>query len=495
MAAFYYPRSFLRLLLGGFVLIALPLMFALVNNAISIDRLANRSQKAVYQAVLATQNSRRLSELLTAMERSAHQMTILGERTLLDTYLVNRAEFLTIARDFSELPFDSRQMDALEDILQGEALIYAVLSDPQATPPQVKEVLRGFDRLAEQAYAITERSNQLIDREVGAMRSTARSAQRITLWQLLGLVPVVVLLVIGFTILLARPVREIDHAIRRLGSGDFKAPVTVSGPQDLQYLGERLDWMRRRLLELEEQKNRFLREVSHELKTPLSAVREGAELMSEEAVGGLTPEQREVAEIVRHNSMELQKLIEDLLAFGASHFHKTPLELNTFDVRRVVRRVLDDQKLALMGRRLTTEVHAADFQVTADFEKLRVILDNLVSNAIKFSPAGGVIRIDAVRQTAAMELVVRDQGPGIPADERKRVFEPFYRGHNAMNALVKGTGVGLSVVDEYARLHGGSVEIRDDPVSPGAVIAVRLPLQPALERVMVTRAGMLEGAA
>jgi two-component system sensor histidine kinase GlrK len=473
---FYYPRSFLKLLFVGFTLIALPLMFALINNAISIDQLSNRSQKAVYQAVQATQSSRQLTELLTAMERSAHQMLILGDRSLLDTYESNRKQFLETAAEFATLPFDREQMQALGEIVRGEAEIFQRLSDPAAQQPQLQQALQGFDRLAEDAQAITARSNELIDREVETMRDTARQARHITLWQLLALIPVVVFLMIGFTIVIARPIRQIDGAIRQLGGGDFNVPVEVSGPEDLQYLGERLEWMRRRLQELEQQKNRFLRHMSHELKTPLTALREGAELMSEEVVGKLTPEQREIAEILRHNSIELQKLIEDLLSYGASQFHKPSLEMQDVNIRHVIHRVLDDQKLAMRAKNLKTDVAAPDIVLLADFEKLRVMLDNLISNAIKFSPPGGAVRVVARRQDDSLELEVSDSGPGVSPEDRVRVFEPFYRGDPAADTLVKGTGIGLSVVREYAQLHGGSVEVVADS-NPGARVRITLPLR------------------
>src|SRR3989304_1714683 len=106
---FYYPRSFLKLLLVGFALVALPLIFALINTAASVDQLSNRSQRAVYQAVQATQSSRRLVELLTAMGRSARQMVILGDRSMLDNYALNRKQFLETAAQFSALPFDGEQ--------------------------------------------------------------------------------------------------------------------------------------------------------------------------------------------------------------------------------------------------------------------------------------------------------------------------------------------------------------------------------------------------
>jgi two-component system sensor histidine kinase GlrK len=473
---FYYPRSFFTLLFVGFALIALPLMIALINNAISIDRLGNLSQKAVYQAVQATQSSRKLAEVIPAMERAAHQMLILGDRSLLDTYSVHRKQLLATAAEFRTLPFDTEQRNALREIVGGEAAIYDQLSNPASRPEDVQKAVQAFVGLGERAQEINRRSNALIDREVENMRATATQAQHITLWQLLALFPVVIFLVIGFTILIARPIRQIDDAIRRLGQADFSAPVQVGGPEDLQHLGERLDWMRLRLADLEQQKNRFLRHMSHELKTPLTALREGAELLSDEIVGKLTPEQREVAEILRHNSIELQKLIEDLLSYGASQSQKRSLDLARVELRRVMSRILDDQKLALRGKRLKVNVNVHDLALSADFEKLRVMLDNLLSNAIKFSPPGGTITVHAAQLADAIEIEVADQGPGISTEERKLVFEPFYRGQYAADALVKGTGIGLSVVREYAQMHGGSAEIADN--GPGAHIRIRLPLSP-----------------
>jgi two-component system sensor histidine kinase GlrK len=471
-----YPRSFLKLLAIGFTLVALPPVFALVNSAISIDQLANRSQQAVYRAVLATQSSRRLAELLTAMERSARQMVILDDRALLEGYMLSRRQFLATANEFNALPFDSDQKQALDAVVRGEEALFAVLSDPAAPSERLAKAVEGFVELGLHAQVITLRSNELIDREVEAMRATAAQAQRIMLWQLLALIPVVVFLVIGFTILIARPIRQIDTAIRRLGGGDFGAPVEVAGPEDLQYLGERLEWMRRRLAELEEQKNRFLRHMSHELKTPLTALREGAELLSDEAVGKLTPEQREVAEILRHNSIELQKLIEDLLSYGASQFHKAALEAKPVQVKRVISRVADDHRLALRAGKLRLDVDAEDVTLIADFEKLRILLDNLMSNAIKFSPSGGTIRVSARARDGQLELEVADQGPGIAPEDRERVFDPFYQGPQPGQGLVKGTGIGLSVVKEYAAAHGGSVEVADDGAARGACLRVRLPL-------------------
>jgi len=391
----YYPRSFSGLLILGFTLVAVPLMAALVNNAVSIDRLVNRSQQAVYQAVKVTQSSRRLAELLNALERNARQILILGDRSLLDAYAINRKQFLQVTDAFMSLPFDNDQAASLSAIVNGESAIYAVLANATSKSGELQQAVQRFGELGERSRIITMHSNDMIDREVKAMRATAAQAQRITFWQMLALLPIVVFLAAGFAVLITRPIRQIEAAIRGLGSGQLDKPVSVAGPVDLQFLGDRLEWMRRKLLEVDDQKYRFLRQVSHELKTPLTAVREGAELLSDEVVGKLSPAQREVAEILRHQSLKLQKLIEDLLTYSASHFQGAALAMTRINMQQLIRRVASDQKLALRARNLKLNVNAEEISVMGDFEKLRGMLDNLLSNAIKFSPAGGTIEVCA----------------------------------------------------------------------------------------------------
>src|SRR5689334_6184951 len=140
----YYPRSFLKLLVIGFSLVALPLIFALINNAVSVDQIANRSQRAVHQAVQATQGSHRLGEILNTMERTARQIVILGDQSMLGSYDIARANLESTAAQFVRLPFDSEQRAALDEILRGEAEIHAVLSDANATPQRLSEAVERF---------------------------------------------------------------------------------------------------------------------------------------------------------------------------------------------------------------------------------------------------------------------------------------------------------------------------------------------------------------
>ena len=471
------PDSFPKLLVIGFAMVALPLIIALINNAITIDQFANRSQHAVHQAVQSTQSSRRLAELLATLERNAKQVVILGNRTPLQAYEANRASFQQAVAEFGALQLDAEQRVALTAIVSGEAQSYAVLRNPQSAAPDVVLAAGEYVKLSKHAVEIIAHGDWMIDREIEAMQQMAARAQRITFWQMLALVPVALLLAAGFTVLIARPIRQIDAALRRMGGGDFSAPVGVSGPRDLQLLGRRIEWLRHRLTELEQQKNRFLRQVSHELKTPLTALREGSELLSEEVLGKLTSEQQEVAGILRANSIELQRLIEDLLSYGAAEFHRREMRYANVEMHRVVARVLDDQNLALRARALRIAPHINDVVLEADFEKMRIMLDNLVSNAAKFAPEGSVVIIESRVVADQLVVEVADEGPGIPPVERERVFDPFYRGRNASGGRLPGSGIGLSIVRDYAQAHGGTVEVVDEPNRAGARLRVTMPLR------------------
>src|SRR3954469_22066744 len=469
-----YPGSFLKLLLVAFSLVALPLVVALITSAIAVDQLANRSETAVYQAVRATQSSRRLSELLTIMERSARQIVILNDRNLLGAYEISRAQFADTTAQFCALPFDVDTRAELDAIVTTEHTISDALSHADMlTPAALREQVGRFGELASHAQSIVAKSSRVIDHEVDEMRKTAAEARRIMLWQALALIPVVIFLVFGFAAVIARPIRQIDAAIRELGGGKFDTPVSVSGPADLEYLGSRLEWMRRQLIDIDQQKNRFLQQISHELKTPLTALREGAQLLSDDVLGSLTVEQREIAEILRQNSIKLQKQIEELLDYSAIPLRK--LELAELDPGELMAGVANDHKLQLQAKNLKLETRDADTLMVGDAAKIRVVLDNLLSNSIKFSPPGGIIRMQMRVDGEDLVLDVTDQGPGIAPADRPHVFEPFYQGRVETLGPVKGSGLGLSIVREHVMAHGGSAEIVASEGGTGSHFRVRMP--------------------
>ena len=471
---FNYPRSFHKLILAGFSLAVLPLIFALINNAYSIHQLATHSQRAVYQAVQTTQNTRFLIEQITSMERSIRQFAIIGDPSLLQGYGLAHKRFLDTAHKMSTLPLDATQKLAMGALQTREAALSDRIGQSGGKPDIINLAAAELAGLSEAARGLDEQGNSLVDREVDTMQKMAGEIQRFIFWQLLALVPIALLLVVGATRLISKPIAQLESAIQKLGEGRFDSRVTVNGPADLESLGRQLDWLRLRLLDLEEQKSRFLRHVSHELKTPLTALREGVELLSDEVTGKMTAGQFEIARILRQNTLRLQKLIEDLLSYHSAQFQTSALAFSEFNFKGLVARVAQQHSLPMRAKNLSLNLAASEFNVEADEKKMEAIVDNLLSNAIKFSPAGGTIRVQLRRRGVDVVVDVMDEGPGILPEDRSRVFEPFYQGGSEYTGPVKGTGLGLAIVREYVGAHHGSVEIIVDG-NPGAHLRVILP--------------------
>lgn len=471
----YNPKSFLKLILIGFTLVALPLIVALVNSAVSIDRLAEKSRKAVYQAAQIAHGSRVLVDEITAMERSVRQAFILNDASLLEGYFQAHTKFGTMAGSLSTLSLRNEQKQLLNQLIILESTIFQQVSAARRLPESLRNLTDDFVPLQDSARTFSSGGYVLIEREVDAMQAMAGRARSIVVWQLLALIPFAILLALVFSVLIARPIRQIDEAIRTMGQGELSKAVTVTGPQDLRYLGEQLDWMRRRLLEVEEQKTRFLRHVSHELKTPLTAIREGADLLAEGVVGELTVKQRQIANILHGSSIQLQKRIEDLLNYSALQTEKFALVKHQVTLGRILDAVLQEHDLAVINKDLRIDLVCPDLMLVCDEQKVRIIVDNLLSNAVKFSPPASRICITATQHDAWARLDVTDAGPGVDEADRDKVFDPFYQGRRAPENHVKGTGLGLSIAREYARAHGGNIELVEQ-AETGAHFRLTLPI-------------------
>lgn len=471
----YRPKSTLKLILYGFGFVTVPLVVALGFVGLYVDRLGHQSQNAVYQAAQAISASRELGDTLTSMERSGRQYVVLGDDALLENVASSHAAFRETVASLQQMPLNDDHRQQVETLAEREQAIYQRISegDPGTIDQDaLAEAFREANALSRQVLA---GSNRIVDREVDRMQNTAGTAQQLLFWLAVALAPLTVLSVTFFTAVIAGPIRQLDRAIRRLGGGDFQQPIALSGPRDLQYIGERLDWLRQRLLELEEQKTRFLRHVSHELKTPLTAIREGGDLLADPSVGELNREQRDIAGIITGNAGQLQRLIDDLLNFSTARDTATTLSLERTRLGEVVREVARNHRPAILSKDLELQLDLQDLHVDADTEKLRTVVDNLLANAVKFSPTGGVIHVELARARDTVVLSVSDQGPGIPAAEREAVFDAFFQGQVRAEGTVKGSGLGLAIARESIEAHGGRIEI-DDSAGGGACIRVTLPL-------------------
>jgi two-component system sensor histidine kinase GlrK len=475
------PKSLNSLLLTGFALVSAPLLLAVVIGTAKVRNLSDSSTSLVRTGVETTHYSQQLFQQIASIERNAKLYQVLNDAALLQVYRESRERLLTTIASIEEVANDPVRLTHLAALRNGLGRIDAgLLNSTVPSPELLRDAVSAIPSMWEAAFQLSSATSEQIETDLSRLQSQTAETQQYLFWLSAGLIILTALLVALFTFVLLRPIRQIDSAISQLGKGTFSKPIAVRGPSDLEDLGRQLEWLRMRLLELAQERNRFLRHMSHELKTPLANIREGTELLMDGAVGELDSSQREVTAILRDNGIKLQQLIENLLSFSAWQARHTGLEISEFHLRPLVKSVLETHQLTLLAQRVHLELKVQDIELRADRAKLKLILDNLLSNALKYSPRGGTIYIHASQDRDVLVLDVADTGPGISKDERGAIFEAFYSGRAPTAGHLKGTGIGLSVVNEFVQAHGGSIEILDE-VFPGAHFRVRLPLAPSLE--------------
>jgi two-component system sensor histidine kinase GlrK len=464
------PQSLSGLLSAALLLIVLPLTAAIVYGGVQLRMLSRTSDVLVRDSVTLTQHTQRQFQDIALMERQANLYSVTNDsrfRTAFDGHYAALLATLEQISGYVPAPDVERTRSAAR---LAAALVHGE-EDQFLTTATVNQ---RFSRLSREADALAEKVRLGIDARLKQVEREAEATQEGLLWAISGLVPAALAVAAIFWFFVLRPLRAIDRAISDLGRGAFSQAISISGPADLSALGRQLEWLRTRLVDIALERNRFLRHMSHELKTPLANIREGTDLLLDGAVGPIDDNQREVASILRENALRLQQLIENLLSYSAWKSRATSVEMTSFPLSSLVGTVVDSQRLAMAARNITLDLHVADLHMMADRAKLKLVLENLLSNALKFTPQGGTIHLHAYPEGQMTVIDCADTGPGIAPEERDKVFDAFYSGSTPQGGPLKGTGIGLSVVREFVEAHGGTVEIVSGRY-PGAHLRVRLP--------------------
>jgi two-component system sensor histidine kinase GlrK len=476
----YRSTSIRQLILVGFFLVTLPLVAALAAALMSVDKLTGQGRQAIFAATGAVKASQALIADITAMERHARQFQVFKDASFFRVYLERHQDFrgnmqLLLQQDMTA-PLH-RELNAL---MAEENSVFLAMREAVDGHARIERVLAEFPALNTRTRELLDESNQLVWYETERMQNAAADTQRMLVWMAVLLIVSALAVAAIFTVLITRPIKQIKRAIRQLGDGEFSAPIEVSGPDDLQNLGSHLEWLRERLNELAQQKLRFMRHISHELKTPLASMREGTGLLAERVVGPLNAEQAEVARILHQNALQLQRLIEDLINFSVAEHPPSETQRAPVPLHRLLKRLMQDQKLAAKAKNIVFDIRLSDAIVSGDAEKLRVIFDNLLSNAIKYTSLNGRIVLTLTQESGHAVIDVLDTGPGIDFDEREKIFDAFYQGRALAKGHIKGSGLGLSIALEYVKLHDGTIEALG--AAQGAHLRVVLPLAPDRRR-------------
>ena len=350
------------------------------------------------------------------------------------------------------------------------------------------------DRLAldeELTNAWIERLRELRLSIVNKEQEARRIGTKTTLYgATIGGIAVVVAAVLALLMSrsVSRSINELSQQARRIGEGDFTPDAPMQGPLEVRALSLELDRMRAHLAEIDQLKQAFIASISHDLRTPLTRVREALGLLADGTAGALTDRQARVVTLARsacEREIRLVWSLLDLSRIRAGH----PLRLDTgSSIDRVVELVLTDLKEEADERGVTLHFERDGELPSASLDSALVerALSNLVSNAISVSSRGQQVHIER-RVTSSgpaqapaissswLQVIVRDDGPGVPEAVRNRLFTPFVSYDVGPRREYRGMGLGLSLAREMVRAHGGDVALIDSK-TPGATFSLWIPL-------------------
>ncbi len=286
-----------------------------------------------------------------------------------------------------------------------------------------------------------------------------------------GILSLVIVSILAYRLL--KPVHELTLATERIAEGDLSQRVPVRGNDELAMLGSAFNRMADSLENAENNRRAMTADIAHELRNPLAVQRANLEAM-QDGIYDLKPEN--LQPLIDQNQL-LTRLVEDLRTLALADAGQLELVRVATDFPALVKRMLDRFQAQAAAKQITLDLmsDAVCPPILIDPGRIEQILGNLLSNALRFTPASGKIALEITCSSQNVRLDVHDSGPGIPEEALPYIFQRFYRVDRSRNRAEGGSGLGLAIARKIAEVHGGSLTVANHPQG-GAVITLLLPL-------------------
>lgn len=355
---------------------------------------------------------------------------------------------------------------------EAEARIEAYLAAARRDPSVAR-----IAELHQSAYAAVE---ALIQLNVAQSRmEQERAAQWNRLANVIGVTISSLLVILGGSLLwwlkarAFRPVLALARTMERFGQGDRAARVEEAGPRELRDIARRFNEMASSLASQRDAQMAFLGGVAHDLRNPLGVLKTSLYLLGPGQELPPEPEIRRILQIVDRQIARLERMVGDFLDMAKIEAGELELQLGVQDASALVHEICELFQGASPRHRIEVSTPDAPVRLHCDPLRIEQVVNNLVSNAVKYSPRGGTVRVAVTREADEAVIAVTDQGIGISAEDQQRLFEPFRR-VGAARQTVPGLGLGLFVARRLVEAHGGRIEVESRPAR-GSTFRIHLP--------------------
>ncbi len=474
--------SLKSLIVLGFVIAIVPLFTAVFFAAHGMRETTVLSKNLNSEVFDQTKTIRMVLQKASDVERKARLFVLLSDPAVRQpyerqSYETARTSFKQSLADLLKLHVDNKIALLANELSEKENLIYQqiiALDDENYLKSPIDEAFQG---LRESSYSLSREFENHVDREFDHLSHQSESLQQELFLKASGLLVISILCVVVLLAMTSRSLRQLDASIRRLVSGTLVEPIALSGPSDLQYLGSRLEWLRTHILELERSKRQFMLNFAREIDEPLDDIRTGAEMLSM----GLDDEQQHTVRVICSNLEKMESIRKEFLRFGNLGMESDRAHRELIDLADLLQIVVQELQPKFHNKSVSIKSYMLPVQIYGFPGQMKTVLEQLLSNAVKFSPTHGEIVILLSKTDTDLELIIEDEGPGVPVEQREKIFEPFFRGNTptAQSNFADSCGLGLAMVRQYVANHFGNVEfIEPRQAHHGASVRVQIPLNP-----------------
>ncbi|MEO7216717.1 MAG: HAMP domain-containing sensor histidine kinase [Gemmatimonadaceae bacterium] len=354
-----------------------------------------------------------------------------------------------------------------------------------------------LDALQLQTQRVGEATQAVMGEELERSASAATLAEQVSLLAAIGILFLTVVISAIIARSISEPLHRLTEGTHRVAEGQFDYRLDTTRNDEFSQVARAFNTMTRRLGELDSMKRDFVTGVSHDLKTPLTSMQETISVLLDELPGKLTDKQRTLLLLNRESGDRLAGMLAKLLNLSRLEAGLEP-DLQVTDGAQLLRRAVGQVEGARNERGLGIDLVLPDHRllIECDYDRILQVLDNLLENAVKFSPADGTVtvKMESVmdrpaeilparwglvhakrKQASVMWITVADEGPGVPDTEKERIFDRFYQTTSGRAVRERGVGLGLAICREIVSAHGGAIWLADNPAGDGSVMNVLLP--------------------
>lgn len=414
-----------------------------------------------------------LADLLLAQSRAEQKFTITRDEAWYLQFVRLKIDFegrlqsAFMLQDPAATPVLQRiakDFQRYDEIVNDEArLVRASKPYPQAQYKQDKDTL--IDAMLASFEKLRLNQQQLTHTKVTDLAAAADQAGEVSALISIACLLAIVLLSLFITKSITRPIGLLKSKTREIASGNFEGKLMVRSPPEIGELAAAINSMCEKLHELDRLKTDFFASMSHELRTPLTSIKEGTGLLLDGVGGETTEKQRKLLGILAEESNRLISVVNSLLDLSKMEAGMMAYDFEVAHVDPLVKRALAEIAPLVEAKRirLESDVDATLPPVRLDPERILQVLRNLLGNAVKFTPNGGLVRVAAKPANGKLAISVKDSGPGIPAESLISIFEKFNQGNRQSAYARQGTGLGLAIAKTIITSHGGKIWAESEP--------------------------------